>query len=172
MHIDKVDKEENPGWKIFFDGAANMKGIGIGAVLISKIEHHYPVTAQFRFYCTNIAEYKVCILGLRLAVDMGVQEVLVLGDSDLLVHQIQGELETRDLEFIPYRKYLQDLCQQFRSVEFRHIPMIHNEVANALATLALMLHHLDKAYVDPLHIQVRDHHVYFNMVDEELDGEP
>ncbi|PHU02082.1 hypothetical protein BC332_27333 [Capsicum chinense] len=29
--------------------------------------------------------------GLRLAVDMGFQELLVLGDSDLLIHQIQGE---------------------------------------------------------------------------------
>ena len=41
-----------------------------------------------------MAEYEACILGLRLAVDMGVQELLVLGDSDLLVHQIQGDWET------------------------------------------------------------------------------
>ena len=40
-----------------------------------------------------MSEYEACILGLRLAVDMGIQELLVLGDSDLLVHQIQGEWE-------------------------------------------------------------------------------
>ncbi|XP_070011381.1 uncharacterized protein [Nicotiana sylvestris] len=34
-----------------------------------------------------------------------------------------------------------------------------------------MLHHPDKAYVDPLHIQVRDQHAYCNMVEEELDRE-
>ncbi|XP_070022956.1 uncharacterized protein [Nicotiana sylvestris] len=73
MQIDEVEKEENPSWKPFFDGAANMKGVGIEAVLISETGHHYPVTAQLRFYCTNnIAEYKACILGLRLAVDMGI----------------------------------------------------------------------------------------------------
>ncbi|XP_070002891.1 uncharacterized protein [Nicotiana sylvestris] len=33
-----------------------------------------------------------------------------------------------------------------------------------------MLHHPNKAYVDPLHIQVRDQHAYYNMVEEELDG--
>ncbi|XP_070036517.1 uncharacterized protein [Nicotiana tomentosiformis] len=91
-----------------------------------------------------MVEYEACILGLRLAVDMGVQEILVLGDSDLL----------------------------FWSIEFRYIPMIHNEIANALATLASMLHDLDKTYVDPLHIQVRDQHAYCNVVEEELDGEP
>ncbi|XP_070022157.1 uncharacterized protein [Nicotiana sylvestris] len=137
IHIDEVEKDENPGWKLFFDGAANMKGIGIGVVLISKIGHHYPVTAQLRFYYTNnMDEYKACFLGLRLAVDMGVQEVLVWGDLDL------------------------------------HIPRIHNEVAEALATLSSMLHHPDKAYVDPLHIQVCDQYAYCNMVEEELDGEP
>ncbi|XP_070024910.1 uncharacterized protein [Nicotiana sylvestris] len=119
-----------------------------------------------------MAEYEVCILGLRLAVDMGVHEVLVLGDSNLLVHQIQGECETRDLKLIPYRQCLYDLCQRFCSIEFRHIPRIHNEVVNALATLASMLHHPDKAYINPLHIQVRDQHAYYNMMEEELDGEP
>ncbi|XP_070022994.1 uncharacterized protein [Nicotiana sylvestris] len=173
MHINELEQVEKLGWKLFFDGDANMKGVGIGVVLIYEIGHHYPFTAQLHFYCTNnTAEYESCILGLRLAVDMGVQEVLVLGDSDLLVHQIQGEWETRDLKLISYRQYLQDLCQRFRSVEFRHIPRIHNEVADAFATLASMLHHPDKAYVNHLHIQVYDHHAYCNMVEEELDGEP
>jgi len=35
-----------------------------------------------------------------------------------------------------------------------------------------MLHHPDKAYVDPLQIQVRNQHAYCNMVEEERDGEP
>ncbi|XP_070020568.1 uncharacterized protein [Nicotiana sylvestris] len=164
---------KKPGWKLFFDGAANMKGVGIEAVLISKTGQHYPVTAQLRFYCTNnMAKYEACILGLRLAIDMGVQEILVLGDSDLLVHQIQGECETRDLKLIPYRQCMHDLCQRFRSVEFRHIPRIHNEIIDALATLASMLHHPDKAYVDPVHIQVHYQHAYCNVVEEEIDGEP
>lgn len=85
MHIDEVDQVEKPGWKLFFDGVANMKGVGIGVVLISETGYHYPVMAQLRFYCTNnMAEYEACILELRLAVDMRVHEVLVLGDSDLL----------------------------------------------------------------------------------------
>ncbi|XP_075075865.1 uncharacterized protein LOC107793672 [Nicotiana tabacum] len=173
MCADEVDRDEKPGWKIFFDGAANMKDVGIGAVLIFEIGQHYPITAQLRFYCTNnMAEYEACILGLRLAIDMGVQEILVLGDSDLLVHQIQGEWETQDLKLILYRQCLHDLCQQFRSVEFRHIPRIHNKIADALATLASMLHHPDKAYIDPVHIQVHDQHDYCNMVEEEIDGEP
>ncbi|XP_070022869.1 uncharacterized protein [Nicotiana sylvestris] len=173
MNIDESEQIERPGWKLFFDWGANKKGVGIEAVLVSGTGHHYPVTAQLQFYCTNnMDEYEACILGLRMAMDMSVQEVLVLGDSELLVHQIQGELETRDLKLIPYRQCLQDLCQRFQSIEFRHIPMIHNEIADALATLVSMLHHPDKAYMNPLQMQIHDQHAYCNVVEEKLDGEP
>ncbi|XP_070039858.1 uncharacterized protein [Nicotiana tomentosiformis] len=173
LYVNEVDHNENRGWKLFFDGAANMNGVGIGVVLISETGQHYPVIAQLRFYYTNnMAEYGARILGLRLVVDMGVQEILVLGDLDLLVHQIRGEWETRDLKIISYQQCLHDLCQRFKSVEFRHIPGIHNEIADALATLASMLHHSDKAYVDLIHIQVSDQHAYCNMVEEELDSKP
>ncbi|XP_070002578.1 uncharacterized protein [Nicotiana sylvestris] len=135
MHIDELEHIAKPGWKLFFDGVANMKDVGIGAVLVSETGHHYPVMAQLRFYCTNnMAQYEACILGLRMDVDMGVQEVLVL--------------------------------------EFRYIPRIHNEVADVLATLASMLHHPNKAYMDPLKIQIHDQHAYYNVVEEELDREP
>ncbi|XP_070002033.1 uncharacterized protein [Nicotiana sylvestris] len=124
MSVDEIDHDEKAGWKLFFDGVANMKGVGIGVVLISETGQHYLVTAQLRFYCTNyMAKYEACILGLR-------------------------------------------------SVEFRHIPRIHNEIVDALATLASMLHHPDKAYVDPVHIQVYDQHAYCNVMEEEINGEP
>ncbi|XP_070004508.1 uncharacterized protein [Nicotiana sylvestris] len=48
------------------------------------------------FPCTNnMAEYEAYILRLKIAIDMNVQELLVIGDSDLLIHphvpRIQNE---------------------------------------------------------------------------------
>ena len=72
--VNEIVIDADPGWRLFFDGAVNMKGVGIGGVLISESGQYFPVTAQLRFYCTNnMAEYEACILGLRFAVDMGVQ---------------------------------------------------------------------------------------------------
>ncbi|XP_070013736.1 uncharacterized protein [Nicotiana sylvestris] len=34
-----------------------------------------------------MAEFEACILGLNMAIDINIQELLVIGDSDLLVHQ-------------------------------------------------------------------------------------
>ena len=76
-----------PEWRLIFYGAVNFKGSGIGAVLVSEMGQHYPVTAKLRFPCTNnMDEYEDCIPGLKLALDMGVRELLVIRDSDLLIH--------------------------------------------------------------------------------------
>ena len=56
------------------------------------------------------------------------------------------------------------------SIKFRHIPRMHNEIADALDTLSSMLQHPDGAHIDPLYIQIRDQHAYCNMIEEQLDG--
>ena len=62
------------------------KNTGIGAILISPKGKHYPATARHCFFCTNnTTEYETCIMGLNMAIDLGVQELIVLGDSDLLI---------------------------------------------------------------------------------------
>ncbi|XP_070015486.1 uncharacterized protein [Nicotiana sylvestris] len=67
------------GWRMFFDGVENFKRVGIGAVLISETSQHYPVSAKLRFPCTkNMDEYEAYILGLKMAIDMNVQELLEL----------------------------------------------------------------------------------------------
>ena len=58
------------------------------------------------------------------------------------------------------------------SIKFRHIPRMHNEIADALATLSSMLQHPDDAHIDPLYIQIRDQHACCNMIEEEFDGKP
>ncbi|XP_069150709.1 uncharacterized protein [Solanum lycopersicum] len=58
--------EAYPGWRLFFDGAANHQDKGIGAVLVSESGQHYPMAAKLRFNCkNNMAEYEPCILGLK-----------------------------------------------------------------------------------------------------------
>ncbi|XP_070014133.1 uncharacterized protein [Nicotiana sylvestris] len=76
------------GWRMFFDGATNFRGVRIGAVLVSETGQHHLVSTKLRFLCTNnMAEYEACIPGLNMEIDMNIQELLVIGSSDLLVHQ-------------------------------------------------------------------------------------
>ena len=49
-----------------------------------------------------MVEYKSCVLGLKMVIDMNVQELLVIRDSDLLIHQVQGEWGVENLKIKLY----------------------------------------------------------------------
>ncbi|XP_009605876.2 uncharacterized protein LOC142175949 [Nicotiana tabacum] len=119
-----------------------------------------------------MAEYEACILGIRMAVDMNIKELLVIGDLDLLIHQVQGEWTTQNVKILLYLHCVKALCKKFTKIEFKHIPRIQNEFVDTLTTLSSMIEHPDKNYIDPIEIEVRDQHAYCFHVDEEPDGKP
>ncbi|XP_015075307.1 uncharacterized protein LOC107019279 [Solanum pennellii] len=163
--------EEYDGWRMFFDGAKNLSGSGIRTILISPTGKRYPVSAKLRFLCTNnMAEYEACILGLRRAIDLDVQELLIIGDSDLLIHQVRGDWATKNQKLLPYLECLHRLCKRFVKTEFRHVPRVQNEFADALDTLSSMIRHPDHNYIDPIHIYIHEQPGYCFHVEEEPDG--
>ncbi|XP_070035415.1 uncharacterized protein [Nicotiana tomentosiformis] len=131
--------EAYDGWRMFFDGAANIKGVGIGAVLVSETGQHYP-------------------------------ELLVIGDFDLLVHQVLGEWATKNTKILPYLYCVQELIKRFTKIEFKYVPRIQNEFADALATLSSMIQHPDKNFIDPIPIGIYKQPAYCAHVEEESDG--
>ncbi|XP_070017396.1 uncharacterized protein [Nicotiana sylvestris] len=165
--------EAYDGWRMFFDGAANFKGVGIGAVLVSETGQHFSVSTKLRFPCTNnMTEYKACILGLNMAIYMNIQELLVIGDSNLLVHQVQGEWATKNSKILLYLHHVQELRKRFTKTEFWHFPRIQNEFADALATLSSMIQHPDKNFIDPIPVRTHNQLAYYAHVEEETDGKP
>ena len=68
MVVLQIEEEKllgEDGWKMYFDGALNALGCGVGAVLISLEGNHCPFTAKLSFDCTNnVTEYEACVLGL------------------------------------------------------------------------------------------------------------
>ncbi|XP_070009763.1 uncharacterized protein [Nicotiana sylvestris] len=113
----EVVSKDTHAWKMFFDGAVNAKGVGIGEILISPTGQHYPATTRLRFFCTNnTAEYESLITGMNMSIVQDVEELLIIGDSDLIIRQAQGEWETRDVKFIPYRQHVEDKAIQVNRV--------------------------------------------------------
>ncbi|XP_070052390.1 uncharacterized protein [Nicotiana tomentosiformis] len=119
-----------------------------------------------------MAEYEACILGLNLAVDMNTQELLVIGDSDLLVHQVQGEWAKKNTKMLPYLHHVQEMMKRITKIEFRHVPRIQNEFADALATLSFVIQHPDKNFIDPILVRIHNRPIYYAHVEEETDGNP
>ena len=56
---------EVESWKMYFDGATNQNGSGIGVLLISPKGTHIPFFGRLNFPTTNNAtKYKACIISL------------------------------------------------------------------------------------------------------------
>ncbi|XP_070004585.1 uncharacterized protein [Nicotiana sylvestris] len=119
-----------------------------------------------------MAEYEACIMGLNLAIDMNIQELLVIGDSDLLVYQVQGEWATKDTNILPYLYHVQELIKRFTKIKFKCVPRIQNKFADALATLSSMIQHPDKNFIDPILVRIQNQLAYYAHVEEETDGRP
>ncbi|XP_070036628.1 uncharacterized protein [Nicotiana tomentosiformis] len=119
-----------------------------------------------------MAENEEFILGIWMPVDVNIKEFLVIGASNLLIHQVQVEWTTKNVKILPYLHCVNELCKKFTKIEFRYIPRIQNEFADALTILSSMIQNPNKNYIDPIKIEVRDKHVYCFHLDEEPDGSP
>ena len=86
MQIEKEESHEEDGLKMYFNGASNALGRGVGTVLISPEGNHCPITAKLSFDCTNnVAEYEACVLGLQAAIEKRIKGLRVYGDSALVI---------------------------------------------------------------------------------------
>jgi ribonuclease HI len=126
-------------WNMMFDGASNILGHGISAILISPEKQYIQITARLCFdFTNNIVEYEACTLGLEATLETKVKILKVFGDSALVILQLRGEWETRDEKLIPYHQYIVGLLENFEEVIFEHIPRENNHLVDALSTLASM----------------------------------
>ncbi|KAL6348453.1 hypothetical protein AAG906_007385 [Vitis piasezkii] len=126
------------GWCMYFDGAANQSGYGIGVLSVRlTFSNQHPIM-------NNIVEYEACILGLETALELGIRQM-----------EIQEDWKTRDVKLRPYHAYLELLVARFDDLRYVHLPKAHNRFADALATLASSMDIPIDVVVRPLLIELR-----------------
>ncbi|XP_070029600.1 uncharacterized protein [Nicotiana sylvestris] len=119
-----------------------------------------------------MVEYEACIVGLRLSIDINAQELLVIGDLDMLVHEVLGEWDKKNTKILSYLHCVQELIKSFTKIKFKHVPRIQNEFTDALVTLSSMIQHPDMNFIDPIPIGIHNNPVYRAHVEEEIDRNP
>ena len=85
----------------------------------------------------NVAEYRALVEGLRKAVEVGVDELEVVSDSELLVHQMRGEYKVKNEALKLLWLDAQELADKLRKVTFTAVRREHNELADRLVNEAL-----------------------------------
>jgi ribonuclease HI len=85
----------------------------------------------------NVAEYRALVAGLAKALDLSVDEVEVVSDSELLVKQMRGEYKVKNEALRELWDEAARLARQLRSVSYTAVRREHNELADRLVNEAL-----------------------------------
>jgi len=87
----------------------------------------------------NIAEYEALIWGLETALDLGVSDITVLCDSELVVRQVNGVYKVKHPNMRPLFVRTLELLRRFGAFQVRHIPRAENAAADKLVNEAIDL---------------------------------
>lgn len=85
----------------------------------------------------NVAEYRALLLGLARAKALGADEVEVVGDSELIVKQVQGLYKVKHAAMKPLHAEALDALRGFDAWAIRSVPRAQNARADALVNAAL-----------------------------------
>ena len=129
--------QEPLSWRVYVNGAANQRGFEVGLVLIFLEKITIEKFLRLGFPATNNeAENKALLVGMAMVQKMGGRTVEAFLDSRMVVGQVRGELEARDVRMQEYLSQVKHLQSGFESFNLLQIPRSGNTHADSLATLA------------------------------------
>lgn len=85
----------------------------------------------------NVAEYSGLVAGLTKAVELGVAELEVVSDSELMVRQMTGDYRVKNEGLKPLFQEASWLERKIRKVSYRAVRREHNKLADQLVNEAL-----------------------------------
>jgi ribonuclease HI len=85
----------------------------------------------------NVAEYKALLRGIELAADHGASELELIGDSELVVRQVEGRYKVKNAGIKPLHAAVKRALGDFDSWSIRHVRRAENADADRLVNQAL-----------------------------------
>lgn len=127
--------------RVYSDGASrgNPGPAGAGAVIMDA-ESGKVVELLKRYLgkqTNNVAEYQAAILGLSRARELGVREVELVADSQLLIRQLGGQYQVKHPGIRPLYEEALQLLKGFQKVRLVHVPREMNTLADEMSNRAI-----------------------------------
>lgn len=127
-------------YQIYVDGASrgNPGKAGAGAAIkdaegtvVRKLKSYLGILTN------NMAEYSAMIMALKAARDMGIKDVLIYADSELMVKQLNGVYRVKSHDLMPLFLEATHLLGAFDEYKIAHIYREGNGLADSLANEAI-----------------------------------
>jgi ribonuclease HI len=133
---------------IHIDGASrgNPGDAGAGVEIVD--EQKRPVLESKKYLgqtTNNVAEYQALIIAFQESLTLGVGQVEVYTDSELLANQWNGIYKVKNPGLLPLMGQARRLASQFRTCTVTHVGRELNKRADKLANQAIDEHHKDSS---------------------------
>jgi ribonuclease HI len=80
----------------------------------------------------NVAEYRALLLGIERAAAIGARRLELIGDSELIVRQVNGEYKVKDEALRELHRQVEKALEGFDEWSIRHVRREENEEADRL----------------------------------------
>ena len=109
-------------------------------LLVAPTGEHLKYVVQMHFpkeqATNNTAEYEGLLAGLRIAADLGIKKLIVRGDSQLVVRQVNKNYQSLLME--AYVDEVRKLEEHFDALQMEHVPRARNDIADGLSKCAAL----------------------------------
>jgi ribonuclease HI len=124
---------------VYFDGASrgNPGPAAVGWVVVTGDGIAAEAGETIGRATNNQAEYEALVRALEAAADFGFEELVVKGDSELIVRQVRGEWDANDPQLREKRVRVRELLERFDEWSLDHVPREINDRADELANESL-----------------------------------
>jgi ribonuclease HI len=125
---------------LFADGGSrgNPGPAASGAVLFADDGSVMAEIGEYLGVATNnVAEWSALVSGLKRARELGVEDLAIRMDSELVVRQVTGVYRVKHADLIPLHTKAKVLLRTFKSVDIRHVPRKENAAADAVVNQCL-----------------------------------
>ena len=126
--------------KLFTDGGARGNPGPAAFAYVLQDEHGEVLAANgeaIGVATNNVAEYSALIAGLEKAGELGVTELEVVSDSELMVKQMRGEYKVKNEALRELSLRAGQLARVIGSVSYTAVRREHNKLADQLVNEAL-----------------------------------
>lgn len=99
---------------------------------------------------------------------MGIKRWVIFGDLELIIRQILGSYNTKELHILPCHQQVIKMAREFKDIVFQHISQNRNDFADALATLASLTHISKDKTLLVINITIYNAPTYGNFIGENI----
>lgn len=112
--------------QLFFDGGCYPNPGQMDIALVFCGGYNNELYQELTQGTNNLAEWYALLSGLEIAINEGIDHLEVIGDSELVIHQINGKYKVKKASLKPLYEKCNYLKSKFKKITFTHVKRDNN----------------------------------------------